>query len=134
MPGDVGLPSEEEIAKLISGAPFPSTKSLTKARAILSLIRPAFEAKEREIEAASEEAAENASRETLWRDQLAREEARALSAEAKLAQAVEELSGLRQAIVDAAVICDDDEKAGDRLDRLARAIRARSASARGATP
>lgn len=41
------MPSVEEIAKLISGAPFPSTKSLTKARAILALFATAIDAASR---------------------------------------------------------------------------------------
>ena len=95
VPGDVGLPSEEE------------------AHAMFERAADNYDAWEASTGRQTSRA--------YWK-------ARALSAEAKLAQAVEELSGLRQAILDAAVICDDDEKAGDRLDKLARAIRARSAS------
>ncbi|MGW9332753.1 hypothetical protein [Bosea sp. NPDC055594] len=52
-----------------------------------------------------------------YRDACRAMEARALAAEAAL-------GSLRQAILDADIICDDDEKAGDRLSRLAAAIRA----------
>lgn len=44
------VPTEEEIAKLISGAPFASTRSSTKARAILALFAPVMAAKNAETE------------------------------------------------------------------------------------
>ena len=37
------LPSEAEVARAISGAPFPSQASLRKARAVLALFTPARE-------------------------------------------------------------------------------------------
>ena len=55
------------------------------ARAILALFAPILAEKEREKAIAIEEAIENAGREALWRDQLRKEEARALAAEAALA-------------------------------------------------
>jgi DNA-binding helix-hairpin-helix protein with protein kinase domain len=100
-----GMPSEESIAREFDpylfrpdfdetemlddgrSAGVARRQALNSARAVLALIRTAFEAKEREIEQAMEEADENARRETLWRDQLRKEEARALSAEAKLREA-----------------------------------------------
>lgn len=48
-PAPAAMPGEEEIAKLISGAPFPSPRSLSKARAILALFAPILAEKEREI-------------------------------------------------------------------------------------
>jgi hypothetical protein len=91
------LPSEEETARLISGAPFPSPRSLAKARAILSLIRPAFEAKEREaVEAHADFRRLNRIAEE-WKTraqcaELDRSKATEfrLRAEARLAQAVED--------------------------------------------
>ena len=51
---------------------------------------------------------------------------------ALLHDAEAKLAGLRQAILDADIICDDDEKAGDRLARLADHIRARTRDSLGA--
>lgn len=72
-----GMPSEEEIARLICGIDPPAIW-LDEARAILALIRPAFEAKEREL-AATHDAYQQAAVDAvaLYRD-----------ADAKLAQAV----------------------------------------------
>lgn len=103
----VGLPSEEAIARTLIayfvdrtgfqtineddtktsvaayyGGSWVDLRVYPMARAILALMRPAFEAKEREIgQHAEEDLAAEASLD-LWRQ-------RALSAEAKLAQAVE---------------------------------------------
>ena len=143
----VGLPSEEEAIAAYNAvwqsAPGIDAHNVEIVRreamaAVFSLIRPAFEAKERAADLAAQRAiGAEAARDALLFDAkteqgraLVAMEDRALSAEAKLTQAVGELSGLQQAILDAAVICDDDEKAGDRLDKLARAIRALSAEAK----
>lgn len=108
VPGDAGLPSEGILSPLNACCYRDQCKALLE-RALSAKAK----LREANMQALSDEG--------QMRD-----------LQAKLAQAVEELSGLRQAILDAAVICDDDEKAGDRLDKLARAIRARSAS-RGET-
>lgn len=94
-----GLPSEEEIRALVlreavpscefadDGAPeaqLPDWRAARTARAILDLIRPAFEAKEREIEQAC---AVHANATIGWERERGRSEeleARALAAEAAL--------------------------------------------------
>jgi len=90
----VGLPSEEEIVALIRRhLDWPTDRDRDGAVAdtlrdvaidILALIRPAFEAKERELTAAKAVAEMNATSGAFWAE-------RGRNAEAKLAQAVEAL-------------------------------------------
>lgn len=80
------MPSEEEIADQIDEYLPNFGGSLKAARAILALIRPAFEALDHECQSSMEE--------------IARERARADAAEAKLAQAVEALGPFASALKD----------------------------------
>jgi len=96
MTAPAAIPSAEEIAKLISGAPFPSPKSLAKARAILALFAPILAEKEREI--ANLDSLTDIMMEThlkevsTWRNAADQFRGRALAAEAALAAAVEALA------------------------------------------
>lgn len=107
----VGLLSEEEIARAICASDFDYDETVydtlssaqrlnfaINARAILDLIRPAFEAKERGGVGNSDGIASpfNA---CCYRDECRAMEARARSAEAKLAQAVEALGRAKDEIV-----------------------------------
>lgn len=108
----VNVPGEEEIARLVAGGMSRDNHALAfdTARKILALFDPILAEKE-QAEADARVFKINAT------SKLRSAEARALAAEAALA-------GLRQNILDADVICDDDEKAEARLSRLAAAIRA----------
>lgn len=132
----VGLPSEEEIARAIyekhceeyRAEPWwddepDEIKRLhrSQARAILSLIRPAFEAKERECQMVCDSYAEENQR---LHD-------RALSAEAKLAQAVEALTAI-ETYVDA-IVCYASTISEHDGNRVASLVRSASAAATGET-
>lgn len=90
-PAAPGMPGEEEITGLLCGFVPTLDSSQEAARAILSLIRPAFEVKEREALRRQTTALAQAQD---WRNEAEKAERRALSAEAKLAQAVEALATL----------------------------------------
>lgn len=123
----VGLPSEETIARLVRdwemtpGFDGWDAKVTALVASFSALIRPAFEAKER-IEADARIFKINAT------SKLRSLEARALSAEAKLAQAVEDEREACAVIAETA----PDYLMDSTFDGVARAIRARSA-ARGET-
>ena len=172
-PAAPGMPGEEEIRRIVDDAlnsaiPEPWEVSAHATQRILSLIRPAFEAKDAEIERIKREVdltfmslifvpAIRAAIEALPEDDdlqpyRARAEA-ALSAEAKLAQAVEALDRSMTAIDDwlnvyASDMCDEGRvseahsrisNAGGTLAYIAkvqdenRRARSASAAARGET-
>lgn len=106
-PAAPGMPSEETILRVVQGVMDRDNHSvaLKASREILSLIRQAFEAKDAEIERANEllkgdELLERCVKSAVLIDQLNGEidemKRRALSAEAKLAQAVEVLERAKQ--------------------------------------
>lgn len=146
-----GMPSEEEIARALLHAECEPDKDETgygeiwgwedimppvrhrliaQARAILDLIRPAFEAKEREARVALiKQRNAEAKYDDVFEKYLFQEE-RALAAEAKLAKAVEAL----EPFADAANSYDPDEGDGAQVAwshdfTIASLRRARSASA-----
>lgn len=129
IPGDVGMPSEEEIRRIVCDHVWVDDDGEAAARAILSLIRPAFEAKDAEI-AIEKERADMAVR------QMVSQNDRILSAEAKLVQAVEALELYRDAVrID--VKMEGPRFMGANSSALKRAWeadRARSASAMIAAP
>lgn len=88
VPGDVGLPSEEEIRRIVCDHIWVDDDGEAATRALLSLIRPALEAKERALTTLAEEWDAHGAK--LAESYYAEREKR-LSAEAKLAQAVEAL-------------------------------------------
>lgn len=148
VPGDVGLPSEEGAIAAYNAvwqaAPAVDAHNVNIVRreamaAVYALIRPAFEAKEREIE--RYEAMIKAEQDAAihWCGEAAKLNDRALSAETKLAQAVEDE---REACAKIAedypahehghLDADPHYAARQAAHEVAGAIRARSAS-RGAT-
>lgn len=117
-----GMPSEETIARamcVVDGhdpdAPYGiggrtnAWRYEDAARAVAALIRPAFEAKEREIEAMDAFAKREQEACIHWRGEAAKFNEARLSAEAKLAQAVEAMEPFDD------VLGEDDEGYGDGL-------------------
>lgn len=109
------------------------------AEIIADILAPILAEKERGLRKLAEDwdayGVEQEMRMLDWRDRALAAEAAlpaahdayqqaAVDTVALLHDAEAKLAGLRQNILDADIICDDDEKASDRLSRLAAAIRA----------
>jgi hypothetical protein len=97
-----GIPSEEEVRAIVWRGRLNSDTGQRTTSELFALFRPAFEAKEREI-------AEEHARIDRWQDRWQEERDARLSAEAKLAQAVEALEPFDDALG------EDDEGYGDGL-------------------
>ncbi len=123
VPGDVGLPSEEEIRRIVCDHIWLDDDGEAATAAILSLIRPAFEALDHECQSSMTE--------------IARERARADAAEAKLAQAVEALEPFAKMAAAYDGLLEEEDVPVLAQNKLRITLnelrRARSASARGET-